>query len=920
VEARTVEREVTKKYLHLYEFAPAGYFTISGSGRISDMNLTGTRLFGKDRAHLQNSLFNSHLSTGTMSVFNTFLKKVLNSRKQESCDVTLLSDGNTPVYLHLTGNVAENGEECLVTAVDITGLKLGELALRANEEKLQAQTTLLEAQLNSTIDGILMVDQDNNRILINRRMIELFKVPADIIEDKNDSKLLKHVTNLTRNPDKFLERIKYLNDHPGEESSDEIEFANGMVIDRYSAPVVSREGKSYGRIWIFRDITERKLAEEAVREKDIQFEKLSSQVPDLIYQFTRKPDGTFCVPIASPGIKNVFGCSPVDVRDDFGPIARVIFPEDSARVISEIEYSAQHLTYFTCEFRVQIPGRDIQWIFSRSVPERLKDGSITWYGFSTDITMIKKTQEILRESEERFRSVAESAYDAIITIDIKGRISGWNKSAEKMFGYTSAEATGRELSFIIPPHFIEAHRIGLERMEHGGTRHVVGNVVELAGLRKDGTEFPIELSLSEWETGSGKFFTGIIRDITERKRTDQELIKAKEKAEESDLLKSAFLANMSHEIRTPMNGILGFAGLLKEPDLSGEEQQQYIRIIEKSGARMLNIINDIIDISKIEAGQMSLDMNESNINDHIEDIYTFFKPEVEAKGILLTYKCSLPAKEAKIITDHHKFDAILINLVKNAIKYTHSGSIEFGYTIVGTHHDVSVGTHHGVSLLQFYVKDTGIGIPGDRQEAIFERFIQADISDKQALQGAGLGLAISKAYVEMLGGKIRVESEQGKGSVFYFTLPFNTAKHVQSNIQDIAMQVDLSLQNKNLKILIAEDDETSDFLITTMLKNSSSELMHVNSGDQAVDTCQRHSDLDLVLMDIKMPGIDGYEATRQIRRFNKEVIIIAQTAYGLAGDREKALESGCNDYISKPINKEELLLLLQKYFNQGSVA
>ncbi|MFZ4521351.1 MAG: sensor histidine kinase [Bacteroidales bacterium] len=236
------------------------------------------------------------------------------------------------------------------------------------------------------------------------------------------------------------------------------------------------------------------------------------------------------------------------------------------------------------------------------------------------------------------------------------------------------------------------------------------------------------------------------------------------KAQVADKLKSAFLANMSHEIRTPMNGILGFAELLKEPNLSGDLQQLYVGMIEKSGARMLNIINDIVDISRIEAGLMKITLTESNINEQFEYIYHFFKPEIEARGIRFLMKVTLPHNESVIRTDKEKVYAILTNLVKNAIKFTDHGEIEIGYEIID---------HKHKWFLQFYVKDTGIGISNENKNIIFERFIQVDIADKMARQGAGLGLSITKAYVEMLGGTIWVESEEGKGSVFYFTLPYN---------------------------------------------------------------------------------------------------------------------------------------------------
>jgi CheY-like chemotaxis protein/anti-sigma regulatory factor (Ser/Thr protein kinase) len=349
-----------------------------------------------------------------------------------------------------------------------------------------------------------------------------------------------------------------------------------------------------------------------------------------------------------------------------------------------------------------------------------------------------------------------------------------------------------------------------------------------------------------------------------------------------------------------MNGILGFADLLKDQELTSDEQQVYIKIIKKSGERLLNIINDLIDISKVEAGQMEVFNSDVNVNEQIEYIYDFFRPEVENKGMQLFFQNGLPAEEAVIRTDSEKLYAILTNLVKNAIKYSDTGTIEIGYNLKNEY-------------LKFFIKDTGIGIPHNKQEAIFDRFVQADISDKKAFQGAGLGLAITKAYVEMLGGNIWVESEEGKGSTFYFTIPFNPELKVNAVPKNVIAAKERKNQIKNLKILIVEDDELSEILLTKIINEDYNDYLYVKNGVDAIEVCRKNPDIDLILMDIKVPEMDGYEVTRQIRQFNKDVIIIAQTAYGLIGDKEKAIAAGCNDYISKPIDKDLLIELIKKY-------
>jgi CheY-like chemotaxis protein len=316
-------------------------------------------------------------------------------------------------------------------------------------------------------------------------------------------------------------------------------------------------------------------------------------------------------------------------------------------------------------------------------------------------------------------------------------------------------------------------------------------------------------------------------------------------------------------------------------------------------------MNDIIDISVIELDLMKVDIKESDINEQTGYIYSFFKPEIEKKGIQLSVKNSLPSKEAVIKTDPEKLSAVLINLVKNAVRYTNEGSIEVGYNKITDRESVE---------LEFFVKDTGIGIPKERHEAIFEEFATADTRDKNAFQGAGQGLSISKAYVEMLGGKIRVESEPDKGTIFYFTIPYITETNEKADTGNIVPVGQAKGQIKNLKILIVEDDSASEMLISMAVKMFCKEILKAKTGVGAIEAFRNNPDIDLVFMDIQMSEMDGYEATKGIRKFNKDVVIIAQTAFALPGDREKCLEAGCNDYITKPIQKGSLAVLIQEYF------
>ncbi len=659
---------------------------------------------------------------------------------------------------------------------------------------------------------------------------------------------------------------------------------------------------------ILRDVTERLKGETALRESEAMYRNLVEKLPDGIYKSTREGRIVEVNPamVAMLGYDSKEELIATDIKTKlyFEPEEREILAQK--KELDEMEI-----------YRLKKKDGSELWVEDHGWYNLDENSNIIFHeGIMRDITERRQVQIALRESEELFKSVVNNSDDLTTLSDENDILLFISPQCLKILGAPGEKYLGKKMPYtILPQDAATALQLWKQLKETGAEiRDYEYRII-------DGQNYTRWVSHSAKRvTGNGKIigYQSTIRDITERKQAEKELIIAKEHAEESDRLKSAFLANMSHEIRTPMNGILGFAELLRNPDLTAEQQQSYISIINKSGVRLLNTINDIVDISKIESGQMKVLFSEVNINEQIEFIYDFFSPESIQKGLHLSFKTGLPADDANLITDKEKVLAVLTNLVKNAIKYSDHGSIEFGYHLKpasGNTRGKGGNLDYGGEM-EFYVKDTGIGIPFNRQQAIFERFIQADIADTRAFQGAGLGLSISKAYVEMLGGKIWLQSEENIGSVFYFTIPFySVAEERKEAVIEIPAVRGIS-PGANLKILIVEDDETSEMLISYTVNPFARDVVKVRTGGASIEACRKNPDIDLVIMDIKMPGMDGLEATRQIRKFNKNVIIIAQTAYGLLGDKEKAIEAGCSDYISKPVDLGELRGLIRKYFNK----
>ena len=651
------------------------------------------------------------------------------------------------------------------------------------------------------------------------------------------------------------------------------------------APIMDTKGKTMGVVMVFRDVTDEYHMQEHLKESERQLKKAQAIGRTGSWKFELNTGRV----IASDEALKIYGVDPskpLTIKE----VQNIPLPEYREMLDKELEGLIKGESDYEVEFRIKRPS-DGRIINIYSVAEYdPRENSVS--GIIMDVTAKKQAEKRLRLLSH---SVEQSPVSIVIT-DRKGTIEYVNSAFEKQTGHSFNEVKGKNPRILNSGHHPESFFENLWKTILSGEAWQG----EVLNKKKDGKLFWENIIISPIMSGEGDIshFISVRENVTEKKKMLQELVVAKERAEESDLLKSAFLANMSHEIRTPMNGILGFLSLLEEPKISSEQRESYFEIVKKSSERLMNTINDIIEISKIESGQVSVNEDDVNINEMLHYFYGFFKPEAAKKGLYFRSFNTIPPENAVIKTDKNKLESILGNFISNALKFTSQGYIDIGCTIENDN-------------VLFYVKDTGTGIPDERIEAIFDRFVQADLSISRPHEGSGLGLSISKAYAELLGGEVNVESEYGKGSVFYLSLPLesngNTAK------SSVIYNTEQYPDGRGKLILVADDDYNSFLYFKYLLADLNYSVISACNGAEAVKICRENKDISLVLMDIKMPVLDGYEATRRIREFNRKLPIIAQTAFVHEGDTKRAIEAGCNDYIDKPIKKERLLECISKH-------
>jgi PAS domain S-box-containing protein len=527
--------------------------------------------------------------------------------------------------------------------------------------------------------------------------------------------------------------------------------------------------------------------------------------------------------------------------------------------------------------------------------------------------VLTKQSEVLRESEMKFRSVAQSANDAIVSADQRGNIIAWNTGAERIFGYQEAEVLGKPFTMLMPERYQHAHEQGLEHMREGGEVKILGKTTELAGYRKSGQEFPLELSLSGWKTGEGAFYTGIIRDITERKHAEEalqaltasleqkvcertaELEVARDQALTATQHKSEFLANMSHELRTPLNAVIGFSEVLLERMFGelNQKQEEYLRDILGSGRHLLALINDILDLAKVESGHMELDLGTFELPAVLTS--TFMLIRERAKRHSIQVSLDIDQRLGRFTADERKLKQILLNLLSNAVKFTPDEGV------------VSLKAVLQDDGVEISVTDTGIGIEPEFQQKIFDEFFQ--VGDQfQKHEGTGLGLAVTKKYIELHGGRIRVQSAKGQGSTFTFTLPALPTSETRS-APTVAMPDAPPNANAPL-VLVVEDDPAAAKLLSIYLMEAGFSVEVAADGDAGFEKAKTLRPA-LITVDILIPKTDGWELLTRLKA-DQATASIPVVVVSIIDERGRGFTLGAADYLLKPVDREVLARVIQR--------
>ncbi len=827
-------------------------------------------------------------------------------------------------------------------ATNISGVKI-------LEERLTKSQSQQQAILDNIPHLAWLKDIEGRYVSVNESFCRFFNLKSGQIVGKTDYFLC---------PEKLADDYVSKDQEVIRERKSKLffEVEEGRFGKRYSethkTPIINDEGEVIGIAGISRDITEQKLAEQALLRSEEKYKDLVTLLPEVIFETDANGKITF---VNLKGYE-LMGYTQADV-DKGMTIFDVIAPEDVSRartsfinlktgneirgneynVITRTGKKVAVLIFTNNMFNesrwVGIRGVMVD-ISRRKLSEKqekeyqtkllfLSNTALDFLGLPNEADIFTfigtKLTEFIPwanifvsqyDEDERMLTVAyhsTSAENKMLLIDLLGMpvdhltfelmdsdIEELKNNAEHLKVFPEG-VYGTCFGKIPRPVSVQIEKILQARKIYGmalmRSGKLYGSVLIFSGKEELPDQPFIETFLYQASIA------------LHRRQLEQELMEAKVRAEESDMLKTAFLANMSHEIRTPMNGILGLTQLLTRDQLSIAERNEYLNMINSNGKLLMNLVNDIIDISRIESNQVDLNEGEFYLNSMMNELASFIQSEKMVKkkeDVELKMKLGLKDGDSSIIADEPKLKQILTNLIGNAIKFTNRGTVEFGY-------DLEDGEQ-----LKFYVKDSGIGISRDKLEVIFDRFTQVDQSLTRLYSGSGLGLAISKGFVERMGGKIWAESELNNGATFYFTIPYKPTVKMDGRNDEARREPDM-FNWEEICILIVEDNYVSYKLLEISLGKTGVGILHAENGREAIDFVINHPEIDLVLMDIQLPLLNGYDATVEIKKIRPGLPVIAQTANAMDDDRLKCLNAGCSDYITKPIVLGKLFDVINNY-------
>ena len=792
----------------------------------------------------------------------------------------------------------------LLAIEDITERKRAEDALRE-------KTELLSGLLASIPDIVFFKDKNGVYLGCNPEFVRFVGKDISSIVGSTDYALFsKDIADSFREHDRIMMEQGKLR-----HNEEWIAYPDGtrILIETLKAPLRNDDGQIIGLLGVSRDITEQRHVEEALRESEKRFDQLAMHSGTIIWEVDAQglyayvshvSETVLCYrPDEIVGQMHFYDLHPESEREAFKKAAFAVF--DRKETFLNLENAAQTKD-----------GRQV-WLSTNGIPLLNGDGTLRGYrGSDTDITDRKRMEETLRESEEKYRSLSNNIPDIIYSLDKMGNAVAVNNVTES-YGYAVDEILGNPFTDII--HQDDREMVGTSFLKAIEDHREYTRGLQFRLLAKDGSASWVELTSHMRFDEQGHYLQeeGVIRDITDRKRAEEELRKAKEYAETANKAKSEFLSSMSHEIRTPMNAIVGMADLLTESELTAD-QRIYAETLRNAGENLLELINGILDLSKVEAGLVVLEKTEFDLTSTLHKVCDLMSLKLKGKGISIA--CApLHNIPNTLIGDPQRLMQIFINLVGNAMKFTEQGEILLGVETINGNLDLA---DKETVELRFYVKDTGIGIPPDKVELIFEMFTQADSSTTRKYGGTGLGLNISKHFVELMGGRIWVASEVGKGSTFFFTATFGigkTAKTLSTKTEITSSNSDKQVAQRDLNILLVEDNEDNRLLLLYYLKKTPHHIDVAENGAIAVEKVATGK-YDLVLMDVQMPVMDGYTATAEIRKLEattglKRTPVVALTANAMKEDEQKSREAGCDGHLTKPIRKAVLLEALEKYGN-----